>query len=359
MPVGDLGLDADHSEAVDGIGVPLQLAVRASRLLAAADDGTAPTIWRALAWLAVSATAGVGLGLLALLIVGNAVVAAIGTGFWWTVPDSDPFRLVTGFALRSWPTALTLGPLQAVALTAVAAWGFPPTARTYARCCVAVLSPSSADRLADRVTVLTESRADVLDAHGAELRRIERDLHDGTQAALVAIAVRLGVAEQAHARGDHRLVGDLLRQAHEGTETAMTDLRSVLRSVYPPILADRGLAGALTALVAGCAVPTLLELDDLGRVPAAVEAVVYFVVAEALTNVVRHSGAGRVRVRVASEGGLLRASVTDDGAGAADPTAGSGLSGIRDRARALDGRFELSSPAGGPTTVTVELPCAW
>jgi signal transduction histidine kinase len=314
---------------------------------------------RALLWLPIQATAGLGLGLLALLVVGNAITAVIAMGFWWLLAPGNPPHLFMEVPVTDPVTALTLGPVQLFALILVALFGFPPLARMHARGCLAVLTPSAAERLADRVTVLTASRADVLDAHGAELRRIERDLHDGTQAQLVAIAVRLGIAEQAHEQGNHELVGQLLGQAHAGTEAAMTGLRSVLRSVYPPILSDRGLVGALTAVTADCAVPGRLEIGDLGRVPATVEAAVYFSVAEALTNVARHSRATAAEVWIGIEAGRLIATVTDDGEGGAQARPGSGLNGIRDRIGALDGTLTIISPVGGPTTIRLELPCEW
>jgi signal transduction histidine kinase len=232
-------------------------------------------------------------------------------------------------------------------------------ARAHARICLAVLSHSTAEQLADRVAVLTRTRADVLDAHGAELRRIERDLHDGTQARLVAIAMRLAVARQvlSDKPRDEQLLAELLRDAHVGTEEAMTELRGVIRTVYPPILADRGLAGALTAVTARCGVPTRLNIGDIERVPAAVEAVVYFAVAEALTNVVKHSRATTAGVRVSRKAERLSVVVTDDGIGGADDRLGTGLAGIRGRVLALDGTVDVDSPAGGPTTITMELPC--
>ncbi|MFI7650360.1 sensor histidine kinase [Micromonospora sp. NPDC049460] len=208
---------------------------------------------------------------------------------------------------------------------------------------------------------MTRTRADVLDAHGAELRRIERDLHDGTQARLVAIAMRLAVARQALTNNprNEQFLEDLLRDAHEGTEEAMTELREVIRTVYPPILADRGLTGALTAVTARCGVPTRLEIGNLEKVPAAVEAVVYFAVAEALTNVAKHSQATTAGVRVSRTADRLSVAITDNGTGGADDRRGTGLAGIRRRVLALDGTIDIDSPAGGPTTITMELPCGW
>jgi signal transduction histidine kinase len=320
-----------------------------------------PATRRDLLWLPVNALTGVVLGLPALLCIGNALLAAVATPLWWAFRPEDRPRLFVEIPVTGWAAVLTLGPLQILLLTALAYLGFPPIARAHARICLLALSPSAAEQLADRVVVLTRTRADVLDAHGAELRRIERDLHDGTQARLVAIAMRLAVARQALSDNprNEQLVEGLLRDAHEGTEEAMTELRDVIRTVYPPILADRGLAGALTAVTTRCGVPTRLDIGDLGRVPAAVEAVVYFAVAEALTNVARHSHATTAGVRVSRTADRLSIVTVDNGTGGADHRLGTGLAGIRRRVLALDGTVDVDSPAGGPTTITMELPCGW
>jgi signal transduction histidine kinase len=314
---------------------------------------------RDLLWLPVHAVTGLVLGLPALLCVGNVVLATVATPLWWAFTMEERPRLFIEVPVTGWATALTLGPLQILLLTVLAYACFPLLARAHARVCLLVLSHSAQEELAERVAVLTRTRADVLDAHGAELRRIERDLHDGTQARLVAIAMRLGVARQALSDSprDEEFLAGLLRDAHEGTEEAMTELREVIRTVYPPILADRGLAGALTAVTTRCVVPVRLDVGDLGRVPAAVEAVVYFAVAEALTNVAKHSGATAAGVRVGRTADRLSVVVTDDGAGGADGRRGTGLAGINRRALALDGTVDVDSPAGGPTTITLELPC--
>ncbi|WP_461036543.1 sensor histidine kinase [Streptomyces mayteni] len=260
--------------------------------------------------------------------------------------------------ITTWGTAFSLGLLNLVVLAALAALALPPLARAHARCCLAILAPSPAERLGNRVTELTRTRVDVLQAHSAELRRIERDLHDGTQARLVAIAMRLAVAGQSLAK-DPDAAADLVRQAHTETEDAMTELRSVIRTIYPPVLADQGLAGALSALTARAGVPTRVDVGPLGEIPAAVEAVAYFAVTEALANIARHSRATSASVRVTRDDALLRAEIADDGTGGADAARGSGLAGMRRRAAALDGTMRISSPRGGPTVVTVELPCGW
>jgi signal transduction histidine kinase len=314
---------------------------------------------RDLLWLPVNVVTGAALGLAALLCAGNILQAMAAMSVWWAFDPVGRPRLFVDMPITGWATALTVGPMQIVLLTALAYAFFPALAGIHARICLAVLSPSPAEQLAERVAVLTRTRADVLDAHGAELRRIERDLHDGTQARLVAIAMRLAVARQALSDSprDEEFLAGLLREAHEGTEEAMTELREVIRTVYPPILADRGLAGALTAVTTRCSVPTRLDIGDLERVPAAVEAVVYFTVAEALANVARHSRATAAGVRITRAADRLSVLITDDGGGGADPRRGTGLAGIRRRVLALDGAVDVGSPAGGPTTISVELPC--
>ncbi|MFI8828776.1 sensor histidine kinase [Streptomyces sp. NPDC053431] len=312
---------------------------------------------RELAWLVTQVATGLPAGTIALLCLGNLLLTLVVAVGWWAFPTSDPPRLLLfGVRIDSWASALTVNLAQLLLLAVLAAIALPPLARAHARCCLAVLAPSPAQRLAARVTELTRTRTDVLQAHGAELRRIERDLHDGTQARLVAIAIRLAVAGDILPQ-DPDTAATLVRQARAETEEAMTELRSVIRTIYPPVLADQGLVGALASLADRAGVPTRIDIGDLGDVPAAVEAVAYFAVTEALANIARHSRATKAAVHVLRDGAMLSAEITDDGSGGADASRGSGLDGIRRRAAALDGTMEISSPPGGPTTVTVELPC--
>ncbi|WP_214416619.1 sensor histidine kinase [Sphaerisporangium fuscum] len=331
---------------------------RADRLLLSPrSDPVRVGTWRVLGWLCASIVTGLAFGLVVVVCVGNAVTTAVTVPLWWALPPGTPAGgFAFGVPLSGWGTALTLGTVQFAIFAALTCWLVPLLARLHARICVALLSPSTAERLAQRVETLTETRADAMKAHGAELRRIERDLHDGTQARLVAIAMRLGVARESLGE-DPEMVGRLLREAHESTEEAMAELREVIRTIYPPILADRGLAGALTALGSRSAIGTTLDIGDLGAIPAAVEAVAYFTIAEALTNAAKHSRATRTTVRVARAGDRLSIEVTDDGIGGADETLGTGIAGIRHRVLALDGTVRVHSPAGGPTTITVSLPC--
>jgi signal transduction histidine kinase len=207
-----------------------------------------------------------------------------------------------------------------------------------------------------RVAHLTATRAAALDAHTTELRRIERSLHDGTQNRLVAVNVLLGAARRAVARDPAAAVA-ILDRAQDAAEQALTELRGVVRSILPPVLTDRSLPDALTALVTTCPVPCRLDADVPGRSAASVEATMYFVVAETLTNIARHSGARRAEVLLRHQDDRLCVSITDDGRGGADEGGGSGIAGIRRRVEAHDGTFALASPAGGPTTLTASVPC--
>ncbi|MFE6823089.1 histidine kinase [Streptomyces sp. NPDC057690] len=225
----------------------------------------------------------------------------------------------------------------------------------------ALLSPSPKALLASRVEQLTATRADAVAAHGAELRRIERDLHDGAQARLVALSMRIGLAQRAY-RADPDTARKLLSDAQDQAEEALTELRHVVRGIHPPILTDRGLEGAVRALAGSSGLGVTVRTDGLPdgpRAPAAVEAAAYFVIAEALTNAAKHSGSDRAEVVLARSRTGLSVRVRDEGSGGVDEGAGSGLLGMRRRVAALDGTVRVSSPAGGPTVIEVELPCVW
>jgi signal transduction histidine kinase len=211
-------------------------------------------------------------------------------------------------------------------------------------------------RLARRVEVLETTRSGAVDAQDAELRRIERDLHDGAQARLVALGMSLGLAEQKLAtdpEGAQRLVAE----ARAGLGEALEELRDLARGIHPPVLADRGLGAALATLADRSALPVTVSVELDERLPPAVESAAYFVAAEAIANAAKHSGADRIAVSAARRGNELVVEIDDDGRGGADP-AGGGLTGLRRRVEALDGTLAVSSPPGGPTTVRAELPCA-
>jgi signal transduction histidine kinase len=207
-----------------------------------------------------------------------------------------------------------------------------------------------------RIEALETSRAGAVDAQETELRRIERDLHDGAQARLVALGMSLGMAEQ-HVDTDPEAVRELIAEARLGAAEALAELRDLARGIHPPILTDRGLEAAVRALLVRSPIPVSLAVDVPERPSAAVETAAYFTVSEALANAIKHADATRVAIRIETVDGRLRADVTDDGRGGADP-AGRGLTGIRRRLEALDGTLWVSSPPGGPTTVHAELPCA-
>ncbi|MEU6820967.1 sensor domain-containing protein [Streptomyces atriruber] len=219
----------------------------------------------------------------------------------------------------------------------------------------ALLGPG---RLADRVRDLEETRALAVDDSVALLRRVERDLHDGAQVRLVAVAMGLDMIKEGLVEGQPLDVGrirKLVDGAHRNATEALTELRDLARGIHPPVL-DDGLPDALATLTARSTVPVLLSTDVPVRPTPAIETIAYFCAAELLTNVIKHSGARRAEIGVTQRDGLLRLQVTDDGRGGAAAGTGSGLPGLVQRVRTVDGRIDVHSPEGGPTTVTVELP---
>ena len=308
-----------------------------------------PVVRRELGWLVVHATFGVAVGLLGLTLP-LWVVQDVTFPLWYRLVDHAPsivFARVDGFG-----DALLVALLGLAFAVAFVVLG-PAVARLQSWPGVALLAPLGGD-LSRRVAELVSTRAAALDAHAAELRRIERSLHDGSQNRLVAANVLIGAARRAVVR-DPAAADALLEKAQAATEQALAELRGVVRSILPPVL-DRGLAEAVDGLAAGAPVRCVVEVDLRERCAASVEATAYFAVAEAVTNT-RHSGAGLVRVELCTEAGELRLRVADDGHGGADERRGSGLAGIRRRVEAHDGTFRLDSPAGGPTVLEVRLPC--
>jgi signal transduction histidine kinase len=225
-----------------------------------------------------------------------------------------------------------------------------------ARVARVLLGPSRAEELEHRVEHLTQTRTGALDAADAERRRLERDLHDGTQQRLVALAMRLGMAraEPAGAAQAHQVIAE----AHEDAKAALAELRNLIRGLHPAVLEDRGLDAALSGVVARMAIPVRLTVDMPRRPSPVIEAVAYFVVSESLTNITKHAQASQAEVVVQRAGDRLHIIVSDDGAGGADPARGTGLAGLAKRAASVDGTFEIASPPGGPTLITVDLPCA-
>ncbi|MER6003815.1 histidine kinase [Nonomuraea angiospora] len=336
---------------VAGLGVPLlRRALALVRSLAGVqrawavrvlDPGPRPApheagTWRELAWLGVHA---VTWPVPALVVWG--LLAAFDYMFFRV-------RGIETSTLNTFSLSVSIAAIAVVIVMAL-----PLLITGQARLSALLLLPEATP--AARIRQLTESRAVVVDGQAAELRRIERDLHDGAQAKLIAIRMNLGLARDLRDPAQVRMMID---EAREVAGQALTDLRDLVRGVHPPVLADRGLAGAVEAAALLCPVPVEVEIDLPGRLEAPVESAVYFATAEALTNVAKHSGASRAWLRVSHTGGLLRVAVRDDGRGGADRAAGTGLRGIDRRLSAFDGRLVLRSPSGGPTELTMELPCA-
>ncbi len=232
----------------------------------------------------------------------------------------------------------------------------PAVHRLHSQFARTLLAPTPSAELAERVDQLTRTRSDAVDAQAVELRRIERDLHDGAQARLVALGMSLGMAEDL-LESDPETARRLLAEARVTGAQALTDLRDLVRGIHPPVLAERGLDGAVRAVALTLPIPVQVSVELPGRPPAPVETAAYFAVAEALANVAKHSGATSAEVRLSYLGRRLQLVVSDDGAGGANP-GGSGLRGISRRLAAFDGTLTVTSPAGGPTLLIMEIPCA-
>jgi signal transduction histidine kinase len=243
--------------------------------------------------------------------------------------------------------------VEALAFIGLGCWLLPqalPSVRS-------LLSRIPDAELTRRVQRLTESRAVAVDTAAADLRRLERDLHDGAQARLVALGMSLRAAERLIPTSPEAAVA-LVAEARETSVKALTELRELVRGVLPPVLADRGLADAIRALALDCPLRVATDIDLPGQLPAPVETACYFAVAEVLTNAAKHSGARDARISMSHSAGMLRIEVTDFGLGGADPAGGSGLAGVEKRLVTFDGILAISSPPGGPTMVVMEVPCA-
>ncbi|MFD4469724.1 sensor histidine kinase [Rhodococcus sp. NPDC058505] len=279
--------------------------------------------------------------------------------YWQLMPLDEP--VVSVFPVTSWWRAAAM-PLVGVGYAMLAWWGIPALAGGVAGLARALLVPGRETELSERVSALTVSRAAALDAHAAELRRIERDLHDGAQNRLVAVVMMLGLAERSLRVAPDQALPQLLR-AQDAASDALSELRTLVHDIYPPVLDELGLGGAVSALAGRSSVPCILDTGELRRAPAAVEAAAYFVVAEALTNVAKHSGAEQVRVTLSTRdderGATLVIDVRDDGVGGATEAPGGGVAGIGRRVAAFEGTTTLDSPLGGPTRLEVELPCGF
>jgi signal transduction histidine kinase len=305
----------------------------------------APATWRQL-----------GYHLVALVIggVGGALVAicwsAVALAPWYA---DDLWSDARRPGVRLGVTVLTLAMLLA------APWVARGLARADAAAARALLGPSRSEELVLRVEALARSRAEIVAATDAERRRIERDLHDGAQQRLVSLAMNLGMA-RATLTDAPEPAREAIGQAHDEATRTLAELREFVRGLHPAVLDDRGLDAALSGIAATAPLPVRLRVDMATRCSPSVEAVAYFVVSEALTNVAKHAHAGHAEVTVERTGDRLRVVVEDDGRGGATLDAGgegSGLRGLAQRAVAVDGTLSVHSPPGGSTVITVELPC--
>jgi signal transduction histidine kinase len=298
-----------------------------------------PTTWRQLGYHLLTLLTGIGGGLLVLVC--------------WTAPV-----LAINYADQLWEGGIRRGlgsAVLALVLLLAAPWVAGGLARMDETAARALLGPSRSDELALKVESLARSRDDVVAATDAERRRIERDLHDGAQQRLVSLAMNLGMVRANLTDTDP--ARQAIEAAHDEATLALAELREFVRGLHPAVLNDRGLDAALSGIVARAPLPVKLRVDVETRCSPSVEAVAYFIVSEALTNVAKHAQATHAEVTVERAGDRLRVRITDDGGGGASDSAGSGLRGLAQRAAAVDGTLTVHSPTGGPTTISAELPC--
>ena len=310
--------------------------------------------WRQLTYNAVIAPTLLAASAVAIAVSwGGGLVLAL-SPVWRTVgPEAGSFLGVMQGVGRIWVSTVT-----GVGLL----WLAPNLARWLAALDLAIARPmlgeTRGEVLSPRVTELEQTRAGVIDAADAERRRIERDLHDGAQQRLTSLALNLGMARSAMGDDTSPETRKAIAEAHDEAKQALAELRSFVRGLHPAVLDERGLDAALSGIVARSTVPTSLHVVLAERPPRTLEAVAYFVVSEALTNIAKHSGATAAAVRVSSDGRRLVVEVSDNGHGGASQGTGSGLSGLAHRVAAVDGTLDVNSPAGGPTVLRAEMPCA-
>ncbi|MFH9349460.1 sensor histidine kinase [Kitasatospora sp. NPDC017646] len=314
--------------------------------------------WRDLLWLLVDPVVGFTVAIFPLAVFAYGVLGLLLPQVWQSIADNG------GNTWYLWIHVTSSGAAGTAALFGVpvllAGLAIAPGAmRAHTALAKSLLGPTArAEALAAerKVAHLTETRRDALTTQAAELRRIERDLHDGAQARLVAMGMNLGVAERLVER-DPEAAKQLLAETRQASASALNELRDLVRGIHPPVLADRGLADAVRALCMDSPLNVTVSADLPGRPEAPVESALYFAVSEALTNAAKHSGASHVDVQLWYENGTLKAQITDDGTGGADPSRGTGLRGLERRLATFDGVLAVRSPLGGPTTLTMELPC--
>lgn len=314
-----------------------------------------PATWRDLAWLLVDATAGFFLTLMPAALFFQGLFGIVEPVVWRQVTSAGGDNWYLWIKVDSVADARAAVPLGAALLLLGLITG-PWWIRQHGRLAGWLLRPTESAELTRRVARLTETRSDAVDTQAAELRRIERDLHDGAQARLVAMGMNLGAVEQLLER-DPAAARALLAETREASAKALDELRNLVRGIHPPVLADRGLADAVRALALDSPLQVEVTVRMPGRPPLPVESAAYFAISELLTNAAKHGAAKRAWVDLRHDAGRLRATVVDDGHGGADPSGGTGLRGVERRLGTFDGTLTLDSRPGGPTVATLELPC--
>ena len=302
--------------------------------------------WRDLLWVTVNLLVGW------VVAVASAVLVVLGAVLF-IAPVLTRVIPPPAFPGNTKPTLVVLGVAMMALGVSVAPW----LLRGYGLLASSMLAPAGKAELALRVRQLSETRTEALDTGAAEIRRIERDLHDGAQARLVAMGMTLDAAGQIIDTNPDAARA-LLVEARDASVKALAELRDLVRGIHPPVLADRGLADAIRALALDSPMRIDLASDLESRPPAPVESAAYFAVSELLANVSKHAEARQTWIDIRHTDGMLRIGVTDNGHGGADPARGSGLRGIERRLAPFDGVLAISSPPGGPTAVTMEIPCA-
>ena len=309
-------------------------------------------LWRDLAYWLLLFPIGIGEFTVAVGAVAASASLLLAPFYYFAVPHYN----LASVPIDTLPKALALTAIG-VPVTACCALIVQGMAALHGRAAPYLLGPTRAGLLAERVDVLAESRSRMVDASIDERRRIERDLHDGAQQRLVALAMDLGMARE-RMESDPQAARELVDEAHEEAKRALADIRDLVRGIHPAVLTDRGLDAAVSALAGRSAIPVTVSCDLPGRLPEAIESTAYFVVAEGLANVAKHSGASGADVVVRRRGDRLAVEVSDNGRGGADPARGSGLRGLGDRVAAVDGSLVLERTADGLTVLRAELPCA-
>jgi signal transduction histidine kinase len=313
------------------------------------------TTWRDIVWMIAGFP--VTLAGFVVAVVAAAVISLITLPLWgWALPaGSDLYGGLFGDG-GGFDLAVLLAVPVAAILSVPAAWLVRGAAELELRMARALLGPWREGQLTERIETLTETRQGAVDAAVGELQRVERDLHDGAQARLVALSIDLGMADQKLAGGDDEAARRHLADARGQATTAMGELRDLVRGIGPSILRDRGLAAALTAVASGRTPPVRVSVDLPADEPDAAQTALYFVCVEAIVNATKHAYAQQIDVRVWRDAaGRHVAEITDDGTGGADISHGTGLEGLAKRVAALDGRLVVTSPEGGPTTIRAEV----